>query len=597
MCVKCKVKTCKGSCQNNGSLNNSNGSNSLGGNGNSGFGGGSNGSNGSNGNNGFGGNGFGGNGTNGNNGGVGGNGANGGNGTNGGAGGNGANGAGGANGGTGAGGGAGAGGATGLRGPRGFQGPSGPPGPAGVGSGTPGATGPQGNPGQQGAPGNPGQNGAPGQIGPAPTITIGVVTQGPTPAVAITGTNPYALNFTLPKGDPGSPGLAGGPGLPGIQGNMGSNSVLYKKGDGAVAGTVGVSAATTYAGVTQIALSHSTINGYGGVVGTINGGLQWVLGIVKNSIIQLIDAQNSANFGIYRVDGGGTSGNTHIYVVTLLHANGSIPVANTEISVSYNIPGQDAIPNNTGGNSTAQGAGAGLFPVGGVIPWAGGVGVAIPIGWLLCDGQVVSKVTYGDLWDVIGTEYDLNPVPLNTFSVPNLIDKIPYGGTAANTGTEVGDNAITGTVTGTITGTAAVTLTGTASVNVGIANLPSHSHSLASADGATINIVASGSHSHKVRERNPGTVVGHDNGACDEVNRGAEVTGANLGAYIEYETHTHSAADFDGVTAPAGGTGTPSPAGGTISGTGAGPITGTATGTASGDNRQKSITMRYIIKY
>jgi microcystin-dependent protein len=594
MCIKCKVKTCKGSCQNNGSLNNSNGSNSLGGNGNSGFGGGSNGSNGSNGNNGFGGNGFGGNGTNGNNGGVGGNGANGGTG------GNGANGAGGANGGTGAGGGAGAGGATGLRGPRGFQGPSGPPGPAGVGSGTPGPAGPQGNPGQQGQPGNPGQNGAPGQIGPAPTITIGVVTQGTTPAVAITGTNPYALNFTLPKGDPGSPGLAGAAGSLGIQGNMGANSVLYKKGDGAVAGTVGVSAATTYAGVTQIALSHTTINGYGGTIGAINGGIQWVVGIVKNSIIQLVDAQNSANFGIYKVDGFGVSGNTHIYVVTLIHGNGSIPAAGIEVSVSYNVPGQDAIPNTGGGNSTAQAAGAGLFPVGGVIPWAGGIGVAIPIGWLLCDGQVVSKITYGDLWDVIGTEYDLNPVPINTFSVPNLIDKIPYGGTAANTGTEVGDNAIVGTITGTITGTAAVTLTGTASVNVGVANLPSHVHSLASTDGSTANIIASGSHKHNIF-RSDGVGEGSytsmdkdwvDNPDYEDVDNPGE-----FDLFITPTTHIHEKEYFAGNTAPSGGTGSPTPASGTISGTGAGPVTGTATGTSSGDNRQKSITMRYIIKY
>ena len=568
MCIKCKVKSCKGSCQNSGNNSNSgNGSNSFGGNG---FG--SNGSNGGNGTNGS--NGFGGNGTNGNNGGAG---ANGGNGANG------------------AGGGAGAGGATGLRGPRGFQGPAGPPGPAGVGSGTPGPTGPQGNPGQQGQQGNPGNNGAPGLTGPAPTITIGVVTQGPTPAVAITGTNPYALNFTLPKGDPGSPGTPGAPGSLGIQGNMGANSVLFKKGDGAVAGTVGVSGAATYTAVTQIAISHTTINGYGGTTGAINGGLQWALGIVKNSIIQLVDAQNSANFGIYKVDGGGTSGNTHIFVVTLVHANGSIPAANTEISVSYNIPGQDAIPNNTGGNSTAQGAGAGLFPVGGIIPWAGAVGVAIPVGWLLCDGQIVSTVTYGDLFSVIGTEYNLNPVPANTFSIPNLIDKIPYGGTAGNVGNEVGDNAIVGVVTGTaavtITGNAAVTLSGTASVTIGIGNLPEHTHSLTGVS------IGGGEHGHTI-------LADQDSGSGDS--KGIQLTQDPTSAYdcqpngngwISGGTHTHT---FSGTIGNAGTAGTTT-ATGSISGTGAGPITGTGTGTitgtATGDNRQKGITMRYIIKY
>ena len=583
MCIKCKDKSCKGSCQNSGNNSSSgNGSNSFGGNG---FG--SNGSNGGNGTNGS--NGFGGNGTNGNNGAAGVNGANGTGGATGGAGG------------------------TGLRGPRGFQGPAGPPGPAGVGSGTPGQQGQQGNPGQQGQQGNPGNNGAPGLTGPAPTITIGVVTQGPTPAVAVTGTNPYALNFTLPKGDPGTPGLAGGPGLPGIQGNMGSNSVLYKKGDGAVAGTVGVGGAATYTAVTQIAISHTTINGYGGVAGTINGGLQWVSGIVKNSIIQLIDAQNSANFGIYKVMGSGTSGNTHIYVVTLLHANGSIPAANTEISVSYNIPGQDAIPNNTGGSSTATGAGAGLFPVGGIIPWAGAVGVAIPVGWLLCDGQIVSTVTYGDLFSVIGTEYNINTVPTNTFTVPNLIDKIPYGGTAGNVGNEVGDNAIVGTVTGTaavtltgtaavvLTGTTSVTVTGTTSVSIGIANLPEHTHTLT---GLTASTTSAGSHSHSYKMDGDGA-SGSSFSQGGNVNQG---TSDHSGGIYADGAHTHGITVTGGTLSNTGAAGTTTATGsisgtgnGSISGTGSGPISGTGagtiTGTASGDNRQKGITMRYIIKY
>jgi microcystin-dependent protein len=566
MCIKCKVKSCKGSCQNSGNNSNgSNGSNSFGGNG---FGSnGSNGGNGTNGNNGFGG-------------------VNGNNGSNGANGGNGANGAGGANGGA---------GGTGLRGPRGFQGPAGPPGPAGVGSGTPGPQGQQGNPGQQGQQGNPGNNGATGATGPAPTLTIGTVIQGPTPAVAITGTTPtYALNFTLPKGDQGTPGSAGAPGLLGIQGNMGANSVLFKKGDGAVAGTVGVSGAATYTAVTKIAISHTTINGYGGAVGAINGGLQWAQGIVKNSIIQLVDAQNSANFGIYKVDGLGVSGNTHVYVVTLVHANGSIPAANTEISVSYNIPGQDAIPNNTGGSSTAAGAGAGLFPVGGIIPWAGAVGVSVPTGWLLCDGAIVSTVTYGDLFSVIGTEYNLNPVPANTFSLPNLIDKIPYGGTAANTGNEVGDNAIVGVVTGTaavtITGNAAVTLSGTASVSIGIGNLPEHTHGLSSVT------IGGGGHNHLVQGREGGTIVGESLGAMN-INRGA-LSVTTSGAVNQTDgTHSHT---FSGTIDSAGTAGTTA-ATGSISGTGAGPVSGTGTGTitgaASGDNRQKSITMRYIIKY
>ena len=62
---------------------------------------------------------------------------------------------------------------------------------------------------------------------------------------------------------------------------------------------------------------------------------------------------------------------------------------------------------------------------------------AIPTGFLLCNGQEVSRETYSNLFDAIGTVYgEGNGV--NTFYVPNLIDKFVEGGNSAGEEKEAG---------------------------------------------------------------------------------------------------------------------------------------------------------------
>lgn len=53
-------------------------------------------------------------------------------------------------------------------------------------------------------------------------------------------------------------------------------------------------------------------------------------------------------------------------------------------------------------------------------------GSTVPSGYLLCDGQAVSRTTYSDLFDVIGTTYGAGDGS-TTFNVPNLKGKIPVG--------------------------------------------------------------------------------------------------------------------------------------------------------------------------
>lgn len=49
-----------------------------------------------------------------------------------------------------------------------------------------------------------------------------------------------------------------------------------------------------------------------------------------------------------------------------------------------------------------------------------------PIGWLLCQGQAVSRTTYSALFDAIGDTYG-NGDGSTTFNLPNLKGKVPVG--------------------------------------------------------------------------------------------------------------------------------------------------------------------------
>lgn len=60
----------------------------------------------------------------------------------------------------------------------------------------------------------------------------------------------------------------------------------------------------------------------------------------------------------------------------------------------------------------------------GIITWRGSANV--PTGWLLCDGQEVSRTTFADLFDAIGTDYGAGN-GTTTFNVPDLIDRFALG--------------------------------------------------------------------------------------------------------------------------------------------------------------------------
>jgi microcystin-dependent protein len=63
------------------------------------------------------------------------------------------------------------------------------------------------------------------------------------------------------------------------------------------------------------------------------------------------------------------------------------------------------------------------MPTGGLIPYAGAVA---PPGYLACNGQAVSRVTYAALFSVLGTVYGPGD-GVTTFNVPDLQGRLPLG--------------------------------------------------------------------------------------------------------------------------------------------------------------------------
>lgn len=77
----------------------------------------------------------------------------------------------------------------------------------------------------------------------------------------------------------------------------------------------------------------------------------------------------------------------------------------------------------------SAGSGFGSVPIGAVFPFAGAV---VPGGYLLADGSAVSRTTYSDLFNLIGTTFGSGDGS-TTFNLPNLKGKVPVGVNASET--------------------------------------------------------------------------------------------------------------------------------------------------------------------
>lgn len=74
--------------------------------------------------------------------------------------------------------------------------------------------------------------------------------------------------------------------------------------------------------------------------------------------------------------------------------------------------------------ATGGGAPTGdTYPIGAIAPYGGNTA---PANWLICDGSAISRVTYADLFSVIGTSFGSGDGS-TTFNLPDLRSKVPLG--------------------------------------------------------------------------------------------------------------------------------------------------------------------------
>ncbi|MDF2506268.1 MAG: Tail Collar domain protein [Microbacterium sp.] len=110
-------------------------------------------------------------------------------------------------------------------------------------------------------------------------------------------------------------------------------------------------------------------------------------------------------------------------------------------------------------------------PSGHIVAFAG---ATTPAGWILCDGQAVSRTTYAALFAAIGTTYGVGN-GTTTFNVPNLKGRIPVGRDTAQTEFDV---------LGETGGAKTHTLT--------TAEMPSHQHNHDQSSGGNLSYSESG---------------------------------------------------------------------------------------------------------
>lgn len=202
-----------------------------------------------------------------------------------------------------------------------------------------------------------------------------------------------------------------------------------------------------------------------------------------------------------------------------------------------------------GDGITITGSGAGNDPLvieaegggGGASGWSAGdlkmvATSGTPAGWLNCNGQAVSRVSFADLFAAIGTLYGAGDGS-TTFNVPDYRDRTFVGVS--------GSKAL-----GSAAGAETTTLVAD--------QLPPHTHSIAHNHG-TFNTASGGAHKHKLQT----TDLGKDEAATNinSLSRG-QSGGTDTSAPVESTgAHTHQidVPNFAGLSGTGPGTSDPVP--------------------------------------
>lgn len=166
-----------------------------------------------------------------------------------------------------------------------------------------------------------------------------------------------------------------------------------------------------------------------------------------------------------------------------------------------------------------------ILPTGAVVPFGGST---VPAGFLLCNGQAVSRETYAGLFTVIGTTYGAGDGS-TTFEVPDLRQRFPLGKSTSGTGSVLGEAG--GAIDHTHT-------------------QPTHTHSGPSHTHSNPNTSSAGSHAHS--QGNTGSGGSHSHGAGTMATGGSNNNGtvsSSGGSVRPLANHTHN---ITGTTTSAG---------------------------------------------
>lgn len=154
---------------------------------------------------------------------------------------------------------------------------------------------------------------------------------------------------------------------------------------------------------------------------------------IKNTFVKSVNGINAGDggnvdLGIIPIAKGGTGQTTASGVRNALglgNTTGAVPIANGGT-----------------GATTAKQARENLEvePIGTIFAFAGN---DIPKGYLPCNGSAISRETYADLFEVIGTTYGSGDGS-TTFNLPNLTDKFIQGSDTAGSVKDAGLPNITG---------------------------------------------------------------------------------------------------------------------------------------------------------
>lgn len=182
-------------------------------------------------------------------------------------------------------------------------------------------------------------------------------------------------------------------------------------------------------------------------------------------------------------------------------------------------------------------------------------------GWLLCDGQAVSRSTYSTLFTKIGTAYGAGDGS-TTFNLPNLTGRLPIGLNSAVAALDTrGKTAGSWDHTHTTPAHQHTIASHTHGMKNHVHAGPSHSHTIAdhshsipshyhaaTSNGGTINVTSSGAHRHELRQEagGGGTSVGSASNIISLVGSTVTAYRNNNNTYTD-GAHTHPASEITGT--------------------------------------------------